>query len=95
MGQEKELNLGLAKDLYVTIGQGQYDRLQAAINVEKVIKAPATKGTVLGTLAIQLDNKTIAVNHYPDKAQKLLQLQAYDVVCFGHDHSITDFLSPQ
>jgi putative phosphoesterase len=36
----------------------------------------------------ELDNKTIAVNHYPDKAQKLLQLQAYDVVCYGHDHSI-------
>ena len=36
----------------------------------------------------ELDNKTIAVNHYPDKAQSLLQLQAYDVVCYGHDHSI-------
>lgn len=36
----------------------------------------------------ELDNKTIAVNHYPEKAQKLLQLQAYDIVCYGHDHSI-------
>ncbi len=36
----------------------------------------------------ELDNKTIAVNHYPENAQKLLQLQAYDVVCYGHDHSI-------
>ena len=36
----------------------------------------------------ELDNKTIAVNHYPEKAEKLVQLQAYDVVCYGHDHSI-------
>jgi len=36
----------------------------------------------------ELDNKTIAVNHYPDKAKKLLQLQAYDIICYGHDHSI-------
>ena len=60
MGAEKEINLGLTQDLYVTIGQGQYDHLKAALNVEKVIKAPATRGSVLGTLAIQLDNKTIA-----------------------------------
>lgn len=59
MGQEKEVTLGLADDLYVTIGHGQYDRLKAAINVEKVIKAPAPAGTVLGTIAIQLENKTI------------------------------------
>jgi D-alanyl-D-alanine carboxypeptidase (penicillin-binding protein 5/6) len=59
MGQEKEVTLGVAEDLYVTIGHGQYDRLKAAINVEKVIKAPAPLGTVLGTIAIQLDDKTI------------------------------------
>jgi D-alanyl-D-alanine carboxypeptidase (penicillin-binding protein 5/6) len=59
MGQEKEVALGLADDLYVTIGHGQYDRLQAVINVEKVIKAPTTQGTVLGTMTVQLGDKTI------------------------------------
>lgn len=59
MGKEKQVNLGLAEDLYVTIGQGQYDRLKAVINVDKAIKAPAEKGSALGTLAIQLDNKTL------------------------------------
>lgn len=59
-GSEKEVDLGLAEDLYVTIGQGQYDHLKTAILVEKVIKAPAAKGTTLGTLAVQLDNKTIS-----------------------------------
>lgn len=59
MGHEKEVNLGLAEDLYVTFGQGQYDRLKANINVEKDIKAPAPQGTVLGSIAIQLDDKTL------------------------------------
>lgn len=59
MGKEKELNLGLADDLYVTIGKGQYDKLKANIQIDKVIKAPMQKGSALGTLSIQLDDKTI------------------------------------
>ncbi len=59
-GREKEVDLGLAEDLYVTIGQGQYDHLKTAITVENAIKAPANKGTALGTLSVQLDNKTIS-----------------------------------
>lgn len=35
-----------------------------------------------------LDGVTIAVNHYPDKAQTLVDLQAYNIVCYGHDHQI-------
>lgn len=36
----------------------------------------------------ELEAKTFAVNHYPEKAQKLVELQVYDVVCYGHDHAI-------
>lgn len=59
-GKEKEVDLALAEDLYVTIGQGQYDHLKTAIQVNPSIKAPAPKGTALGTLIVQLDNKTIS-----------------------------------
>ena len=59
-GKEKEVDLGLAEDLYVTIGQGQYDHIKTSLNLDKVIKAPTTQGTALGTIAIQLDNKTIS-----------------------------------
>lgn len=59
-GNEKEVDLGLAEDLYVTIGQGQYDHLKTAIQVEPGIKAPTPKGTALGSLVVQLDNKTIS-----------------------------------
>lgn len=59
-GKEKEVDLALAEDLYVTIGQGQYDRLKTAIQVDPAIKAPLPKGAMLGTLVVQLDNKTIS-----------------------------------
>lgn len=41
----------------------------------------------------ELGGKTIAVNHYPDRAQKLADLQAYDLVCYGHDHDAKSYLS--
>lgn len=59
MGNEREVNLGLAEDLYVTIGRGQYDRLQSAIQVDPVIKAPAPEGTALGIVAVHLNDKII------------------------------------
>lgn len=59
MGKQKEIGIGVPEDIYVTIGRGQYDRLKANINVDKVIKAPLTEGAVLGTLTVQLDDKTI------------------------------------
>jgi D-alanyl-D-alanine carboxypeptidase (penicillin-binding protein 5/6) len=59
-GKEKEVDLGLAEDLYVTIGQGQSDNLKTTIQLDNTIKAPAPKGTKLGTIAIQLNNKTVS-----------------------------------
>jgi serine-type D-Ala-D-Ala carboxypeptidase (penicillin-binding protein 5/6) len=59
MGKEKEINLGLAQDLYITLGRGQFDELKASINVDKIIKAPIIKSKVLGSIVVQMDNKTI------------------------------------
>lgn len=59
-GREKEVDLVLAEDLYVTIGQGQYDHLKTVITTEKAIKAPANKGATLGKIAVQLGDKTIS-----------------------------------
>lgn len=41
-----------------------------------------------GTQAeLTLFNKKIAVVHYPDKARILASSNAYDIVCYGHDHT--------
>ncbi len=60
MGKEKEMNVGLAQDLYVTLAKGQFDRLKTNINVEETIKAPLKEGQPLGTLTVHLDDKKIA-----------------------------------
>lgn len=59
MGKEKEVGIGLADDLYVTIGRGQYDRLKANINMNNTIKAPLEEGAALGNVTIQLDDKIL------------------------------------
>jgi len=59
MGIEKEVELGLADDLYVTIGHGQYDHLKSVIQVSPSIKAPTETGTTLGTVTVQMSDKTL------------------------------------
>lgn len=38
----------------------------------------------------ELDGKSIAVNHYPDKARALAEQGGYDIVCYGHNHSLAE-----
>jgi D-alanyl-D-alanine carboxypeptidase (penicillin-binding protein 5/6) len=72
LGQEKEISVGPQHDLYVTLPQGQYDKLNVALNISKNIRAPAQQGTVLGTLTVHLDKETlieqpiIALNTVPE-----------------------------
>lgn len=59
LGNQKEVSLGLAEDLYVTVNQEQFNRLKANINVGNVIEAPTKPGAVLGVLSVELDDKTL------------------------------------
>ncbi len=36
----------------------------------------------------EFDGKTIAMNHYPDKAKVLADNGGYDLVCYGHNHTL-------
>ncbi|MFH1235791.1 MAG: YfcE family phosphodiesterase [Parcubacteria group bacterium] len=36
---------------------------------------------------IEIDGKKIAMNHYPDIAKRLAESSAYDLVCYGHNHT--------
>ncbi len=58
-GETESLPLGLQKELYITIPRGEYDKLDAKINVQQPIIAPATKGTLYGSLNISLDGQTV------------------------------------
>ena len=39
---------------------------------------------------LEMDGLKIAVNHYPDIARTLAEAGSYDVVCYGHDHTMNE-----
>ena len=59
-GSTDNFNLGISKDLWVTIPRGRYDNLDASIKVDPVIVAPVQKGSVQGRLKVSLDGKEVA-----------------------------------
>jgi len=59
-GDTKNLQLGLAEDLYVTIPRGHYADLKAVITIDKKITAPVKEGTKLGTVNVTLKDEVVA-----------------------------------
>ncbi len=70
-GSEKELDLGLAKPLAVTVPRGRYKELVAITNLQQPIVAPVKQGSVLGEVEIRLDDTVVA-------KQPLIALTAID-----------------
>jgi D-alanyl-D-alanine carboxypeptidase (penicillin-binding protein 5/6) len=68
-GESEKLALGLAKEMYVTIPRGQYDRLNAAMKVATPLSAPIEKGKQYGTVEVTLNGAPVA-------SQPLIALQA-------------------
>ncbi len=58
-GKNGEVTLGVAKDLYVTMPNGQYKNIQANLQVND-LKAPIVKGQSYGNVVITLNNQTLA-----------------------------------
>jgi len=59
-GSEKEISLGLAESLAVTVPRGRYKELVASTNLKQPIVAPVVQGNILGEVEIRLDNKLVA-----------------------------------
>jgi D-alanyl-D-alanine carboxypeptidase (penicillin-binding protein 5/6) len=58
-GDVKELPVGPAKDVAVTIPRRKYDKLTARIEKNADIQAPVAKGAVVGTIVVDLDDKEV------------------------------------
>lgn len=58
-GDTKNLQLGLAEDLYVTIPRSRYADLKAVITIDKKITAPVTEGAKLGTVSVTLKDEVV------------------------------------
>lgn len=63
MGDIKEVDLGILTDTPITIPRGQRKNLKANFELDKQLKAPLSKGSVVGKVYLQLDGEDIA--QYP------------------------------
>ncbi|MCF6288330.1 MAG: D-alanyl-D-alanine carboxypeptidase [Proteobacteria bacterium] len=62
-GKNESVDLGLSQDLYITIPKGQYNNLEAKVDMPNYSIAPITKGQALGKLNVELNgNKVTARN---------------------------------
>ena len=59
-GRSETIALGLDHDLFVTIPRGQYNSLDASMNIDQRIMAPVTTGQALGTVQVMLGDKLVA-----------------------------------
>lgn len=58
-GAAESVDLGLADTLHVTIPRGEYNNLDASMQLQEQIIAPITKGQVLGRVVIRLGDQMI------------------------------------
>ena len=59
-GAQEELKLGLKEDLYLTIPKGQYKKLDAHMNLDARIIAPAKEGQSFGSVNVSLGDEIYA-----------------------------------
>ena len=60
LGEQKQVQLGIAEDLYLTLPRGTKGDLDVDLVTEEYIQAPIKAGQVLGTLSVSKDGETIA-----------------------------------
>lgn len=63
MGDKEEVDLGILVETPITIPRGQRKNLKATFELDQQLTAPIAKGTVVGTLFLQLEGEDVA--QYP------------------------------
>ncbi|GJM10700.1 MAG: D-Ala-D-Ala carboxypeptidase [Lysobacteraceae bacterium] len=59
-GEAESIDLAIADELYITIPRGQYERLDAQLNILDPLIAPIEADQVLGSLKVSLDGEVVA-----------------------------------
>ncbi|HET9843243.1 MAG TPA: D-alanyl-D-alanine carboxypeptidase family protein, partial [Gammaproteobacteria bacterium] len=59
MGKSQKLPLGITGDVYITVPQGEYEKLNAQVSIDKKLHAPIKKGEIKGKLTVKLENKLL------------------------------------
>ncbi len=58
-GEKKEVSLGLARDLYITLPAGQFKKIHVSLQPNQSIFAPIAKNQEEGQLVVSLDGKEL------------------------------------
>lgn len=58
-GAEDTFELGVERDISLTIPRGQEKALEAVMNIDEVVKAPVTKGKEYGELVVSLNDEVL------------------------------------
>ncbi len=58
-GDQEQVNMGVGKDIHITIPRGRYRDLDATLEIDSEISAPIARGQQLGRVSIKLDDELI------------------------------------
>jgi D-alanyl-D-alanine carboxypeptidase (penicillin-binding protein 5/6) len=58
-GQQEEIQIGLTKDIYLTVPRGSENDLQATVHIDEVIQAPVAQGQELGNIVVVLNDEEL------------------------------------
>ncbi len=62
-GNNKKIEIGLPKDVYLSLPKNDINKLTATLNIPNLIKAPLEKGSPIGTYVVKIKGEVIA--EYP------------------------------
>ena len=80
----KLLGQGYTKSIHTVLGNNDGDVAAIIANANKFDHIHVHGEYYRG----ELGGLTIAMNHYPDKAKRIAENGGYDVVCYGHNHTL-------
>ncbi len=59
MGEERQVRLGLAEDLVLTIPKESHENLKAEVTVNPQLQAPINEGQQYGNVVVRMDNEIL------------------------------------
>ena len=82
----KLLGQAYSKPIHIVFGNNDGDGAAIIANAENFTNIHIHGEYFRG----EFEGKTFAMNHYPDKSRAIAETGAYDVVCYGHNHTIAE-----
>ncbi len=70
-GEQEQVNMGVGKNIYITIPRGRYRDLDASMEIDSEISAPVSRGQQLGQVNIKLDDEMLL-------SEDIVAMQAVD-----------------